>query len=562
MIKLNAQNRHIICFKDYSMVSINTKSYSTVLKYTCLIGLSLFFVLVAIAPVFAASEEEAGVSDGYVPSEYRLENDAINEWEDRVLIAATGKLKNEGRVYYAYGDYVDELISYFTKEDLDLTEKEAKDAVSEITDPENAKAGAMSGYLYQIGGKPADSDSLVDNGEYDGKVYPEFDITVRFANEEEYRASDLYKNNKAFIEERNDTVYESQSAMREEMKKLAEADRTYQRVLSSRPADASLTEITAPKATGIIFALLAGCLLILTIYLVVYGWRRSTISILTGADDENWNKGNTHRDRHRIRKISAVILAAIVAFDLVVIYSALTFYSTFGSNNYLEKATDESGVCQHCFMSFRNDVHDYLNKNSLPQNALDRALTYRDYKFDYTKGIRSAIKSGSDEVTYRGVQESVESQIDLLAYVTKKDSGNVVKDINKIYESSLSADPGVIIYKLRTSLKGAYIAGFIFSIISLLVASAMLIFERHNIYRGIKDLAIGALAGTGLWTIITVFVIFAGRSKSVGLLDDQAYVMFNSAIGGLPFSMMVLLGISAAVSVLLFGTSWLMHRRG
>ena len=543
------------------MVSISTKSYLTVLKYTCLIWLSLFFALVAVTPVFAASEE-ADVSDGYVPSEYRLENDAINEWEDRVLIAATGTFKSEGRVYYAYGDYVDELISYFTKEDLDLTEKEAKDAVSEITDPENAKAGAMSGYLYQIGGKPADTDSLVDNGEYDGKVYPEFDKNVRFANEEEYRASDLYLSNKAFIEERNSTVYESQSAMREEMKKLAEADRTYQRVLSSRPADASLTEITAPKAAGIIFAILAGCLLILSVYIAVYGWRRSTVSILTGADDENWNKGNTHRDRHRIRKISAVILAAIVAFDLVVICSGLTYYSTFGSNNYLEKAMDESGACQHCFMSFRDDVHDYLSKNSLPQNALDRALTYRDYKFDYVKGIRSAIKSGSDEVTYRGVQESVEAQIDLLAYVTKKDSGNVVKDINEIYESSLSADPGVIIYKLRTSLMGAYIAGFIFSIISLLVASAMLIFERHNIYRGIKDLAIGALAGTGLWTIITVFVIFAGRSKSVGLLDDQAYVMFNSAIGGLPFSMMVLLGISAAVSVLLFGTSWLMHRRG
>ena len=543
------------------MVSISTKSYLTVLKYTCLIWLSLFFALVAVTPVFAASEE-ADVSDGYVPSEYRLENDAINEWEDRVLIAATGKLKNEGRVYYAYGDYVDELISYFTKEDFDLTEKEAKDAVSEITDPKNAKAGAMSGYLYQIGGKPADSDSLIDNGEYDGKVYPEFDINIRYANEEEYRASDLYLNNKAFIEERNNTVYESQSAMREEMKKLAEADRTYQHILSSRPADASITEITASKTAGVVFAIFAGCLLILTIYIAIYGWRRSTISIMTSADDENWNKGNTHKDRHRIRKISAIILAAIVAFDLAVIYSGLTFYSTLGSNNYLEKATEESGVYQHCFMSFRDDVHDYLSKNSLPQNALDRALTYRDYKFDYVKGIRSAIKSGSDEVTYRGVQGSVEDQINLLAYVTKKDSGNVVKDINEIYESSLSADPGVIIYKLRTSLKGAYIAGLIFSIISLLIASAMLIFERHNIYRGIRDLAIGALAGTGLWTIITVAVIYTGRFKSVGLLDDQTYVMFNSALGGLPLSMIVLLGISAAISVLLFGTSWLMHRRG
>ncbi|MBR3124481.1 MAG: hypothetical protein IKF42_03510 [Mogibacterium sp.] len=529
---------------------------------------TIFFI--GTCQTFAAGEnagqtsgetDSTELSDGYEPSEYRLANDAINEWEDRVLIAATGRYESEGRVYYAYSDYVDELISYFTKDDLELTEKDAKDAIAQITDPNNAKAGAMSGYLYQIGGKPKDENTLIDNGEYDGKVYPEFDENVRFANEEEYRASDLYLNNKAYLEERTNTVYESQSAMRKEMKDLAKADRIYQKILSAKPADASITEITASKGAGIAFAIVSGLLLILTAAAVFYGWRSSTISILIGPDDERWNRGNTHKDRHRIRKITAILLAAVVAIDLAVACSGLTYYSTFGSNKFMEEATDKGGICQHSYMQFRDNVHDFLSKNSMPINALDRALTYRDYRFDYIKGIKSAIKNGSGEVVYRGIQESVESQIDLLAYVTKKDSKEVVSGINEMYEESLSAETGLFIHDLRESLKGPYVIGFILSIMSLLLAAVMMVFERHNIYKGIKDLAIGALAGTALWGVITAAAAIVLKSGPPAIADDQVYVLLNTAGGGiLPF-MLVLLGIAMAVSAILFGTSWLMERR-
>ena len=520
--------------------------------------ISMFVIVLFGEELHAFAVEE----DGYEPSEYRLQNEAINEWEDRVLIAATGQLKNEGRVYYAYGDYVDELISYFTKDDLDLTEKDANDAISEITNPDNAKAGAMSGYLYQIGGKPKDSDSLVANGEYDGKVYPEFDESIRFANESDYRKSDLYKNNKSYIEERTNTVYESQSAMREEMRKIALSDRTYQNLLKTRPANASASveSLTFPRSTGIILVIIAALLLVLTVAVIIYSWRNGTIRLLLDIDDEHWNRSNSRKDRHRIRKVSAKVLAAVVAVDLIVVYAALTFYSTFGSNNYLEQAMDESGICQHCYMDFRDDVHSYLGENNLPQNSLDRALTYREYKFDYIKGVRSAIKNGSGDITYRGVQDSVQDQIDLLAYITKKDSSNVVSNISEIYENSLSAKVGVFIHDLRESLKGPYVAGLIMSIISLLLAAAMLVAERHNVYKGVRDLAIGALAGTGLWAVITAIMAF-GKVKTPGLTDDQTYVMFTTAIADLPGVMLILLVVSAVISALLFGTSWLMERR-
>ncbi len=543
---------------------LGTDSLVKLLFYVAGILLIAGYLLMPL-PVNAVGEEagtgdSTEADDGYQPSEYRLADERINEWEDRVLLTAIDQLEYEGHVYYAYGDYVDELISYFTQKDMDLSKEEAEDAISQIQDPNNARAGAQSGYLYQIGGKPKDSDSLIEDGEYDGKVYPEFDESVRFRNEEEYKASDLYLNNKAYIEERTNSVYESQAAMREEMRKLSEADREYQKILASRPANAELTEITASTSLGLTFLIIAAILLIATFAIIIYGWRNGTITLTLGLDDENWNRSNTHAQRHRIRKISAAILIVIVAFDIFVVYEGLTLHSTLGSNNYIEEAMDEGGICQNGYMRFREDVHAFLGKNKLPQNTLDLALTYRDYRFDYIKGTRSAMKNGSDEVVYKGIQESVEAQIDLMAYVTKQDSGAVVSGINDLYEDSLSTSIGVFINKLRSSLRGHYIAGYIISIVGLLLAVAMMVVERHDIYKGIKDIAIGAVAGTALWAVNTAYFALAFDKTGIGLADDSVYVMFTNAMKGMTPFMLILLSISAVISVLLFLTSVLMRR--
>ena len=532
----------------------------------CLIALLLFAL--AFSPAFAVGEDEetadadaAETEESYTPSEYRLANSNINEWEDRVLIAATGRLTNEGRVYYAYGDYVDELISYFVKDDLDLSEADAKDAIAQIEDPQNAKAGAQSGYLYQIGGKPKDSDSLIEDGEYDGEIYPEFDGSVRFANEGEYRNSDLYLNNKAFIEDRTGTVYESKSAMRKEMKQLAASDRTYKKLLSERPEGAAVTELTMPKGLSVLYMVLGAVMLLLTAVVIVNAWRTGAVSAFRGLDDESWTLKTSAKRRRRTRRTSAVILAVTVAIDLAMIFAGLTYNSTFGSDGYIEDAMDRGGICQHGYMDFRDDVHGLLTENSLPQNSLDLALTYRDYRFDYIKGIRSAMKNGSDDVAYRGIQESVEAQIDLMAYVAKKDSSNVVSGVSRLFEDSMSTDIGVFVYKLRKSMKPFCLIGFVLYLISLVLAALMMVVERRDVYHGIRDLAFGVLGGTVLWGIALACAAFIYDPAAAGLAGDGVYVMYRMAMEGAPHVMLVLLIISAAAAAVLFATSAYMRRR-
>ena len=470
-------------------------------------------------------------------------------------------LTSEGRVYYAYSEYVDELVEYFTKDDLDLTEKDAKDAISQIKDPANAKAGAQSGYLYQVGGKPKDENSIAEEGEYDGKVYPEFDKKVRYKNESEYKKSDLYKNNKAYIDERTNTVYESKAAMREEMKQLAKADRDYQKILSGKPSPANIEALEAPATMGVGFMAVAIVLLLLTIVIIIYGGRNGTIALLLDMDTESWNRGNSRKDRHRIRKISSILLAAVIAVDLIAVYTSLVFHSTYGSSNYIEQAMDEGGICQHGYMEFRDDVHDFLSEQSMPQNSLDLALTYRHYKFDYIKGTRSAIKNGSDEVVYMGIQDSVQAQIDLMAYVTKKDAKAVEAGVSDIYNSSLDTSVGMFVYRLKNSVAGPYRIGLIISIISLILASLMIIIERHNVYSGVSNLGAGALAGTVIWGAITAAVALAFKASEIGFVDDAVYVTNVIAAGNLTPVMLTILGISAAASILIFVTAWIMQRR-
>ena len=538
----------------------NTRKYLNRIA-AFIVALMIGLVVAGSAMTIAYAEGEENASSDYEPTEHRHNNKEINEWEDKVLIAATDKLTSEGRVYYAYADYVDELISYFSKKDLNLSKDEAQDAINKIKDPANAKSGARSGYLYQIGGSPKEEGSIIEESEYDGQIYPEFKEDVRFKNETEYRQSDLYKNNKAYIEDRSNTVYESKAAMREEMKELAAADRKFISFLKDKPSGESIDDLVASKGLGIGLLVVSALALLMTIGVIAYGWRNKTVSALLGLDDESWNRGNTHRDRHRIRKISAIILALVVAFDLVVICSGLTYRVTFGSDSYIEEAMDEGGICQHGYMSFRDEVHEYLSSKSLPQNSLDLALAYRGYRFDYIKGTRSAMKKGEIDVVYKGIQESVESQVDLMAYMTKQDSSSVIESINEIYEKSMSTDVGIFINKLRASLNRSYAIAFVLCIASLLLASLMTIFERHDVYRGLRDLSIGTLAGSAIWGVITAYFKLMKDDANIAISSDSAYVTYSMAMDGIGRYMLILLGLSLVASLLLFGASMYMQRR-
>ena len=102
---------------------------------------------------------------------------------------------------------------------------------------------------------------------------------------------------------------------------------------------------------------------------------------------------------------------------------------------------------------------------------------------------------------------------------------------------------------------------YILTVISLILASVMLVLERHNIYRGLRNLAVGAIAGSAVWGGITLLAVLNADTAQIGMADDQVYVMLSTAVRGIPQVMLILLGVGILASTVLLVVSARMQRR-
>ena len=72
----------------------------------------------------------------------------INSEESRVLTVARGSFEYEGEKYVAKRYFVDQLIAYMSREDIDLSAEQADSAISKIY--ANVETGVREGYIVKI----------------------------------------------------------------------------------------------------------------------------------------------------------------------------------------------------------------------------------------------------------------------------------------------------------------------------------------------------------------------------------------------------------------------------
>ena len=73
----------------------------------------------------------------------------INSNEARVLSVARGGFSYNNEIYTARQEYVDQLIAYLTKDDVNLTESQADKAINTIYS--NIEKGVNEGYIVKQG---------------------------------------------------------------------------------------------------------------------------------------------------------------------------------------------------------------------------------------------------------------------------------------------------------------------------------------------------------------------------------------------------------------------------
>ncbi len=107
----------------------------------CRIYQTICVLLAVIAGVMISSDDVAA--------------GGINSNEARVLSVATGGFSYNNELYTARQEYVDQLIAYLCRDDVNLTESQADKAISAIYS--NIETGVNEGYIVKTG---SDSDDL------------------------------------------------------------------------------------------------------------------------------------------------------------------------------------------------------------------------------------------------------------------------------------------------------------------------------------------------------------------------------------------------------------------
>ena len=87
----------------------------------------------------------------------------INDNEARLVRAASGTFKHEGKTYRASAQYVDELREYLRQDDVDLTSEDVDSLISDMN--ANVAAGVQDGYLEEVGKTSVQEEDVLETDE-------------------------------------------------------------------------------------------------------------------------------------------------------------------------------------------------------------------------------------------------------------------------------------------------------------------------------------------------------------------------------------------------------------
>ncbi len=92
----------------------------------------------------------------------------MNAAEERVLAVAQSSFEYEGKTYVAKDSYVQQMKAKFMEDDVDLTDEQASEAISNIY--ANVETGVKDGYLQEVSEEESEEDDVSENAETEQKA--------------------------------------------------------------------------------------------------------------------------------------------------------------------------------------------------------------------------------------------------------------------------------------------------------------------------------------------------------------------------------------------------------
>lgn len=501
---------------------------------------------------------------------YNAFADSVNSAESRVYSAACGTFTYDGKVYRAYGNYLSQVYSYLSRDDVDLSDSEATAKIHAMRVASSVRTAVRSGYLYQIGTVSGDSGSSSgdtgtsssDSGTTasDSGTTEYFDDSADsgtpYKNETAYKNSELYKLNKDKIDAANSVLLDSSSADSVAKKQEDTAQAVYNNILKKRvskketsvtvsvdpdtgKADISKTSASGSAATFVgeigfldshlqqvrfVFMAIEVLLLVLAVGAAVVLARNRCFSFQKKKDQ---TAGSDHAKRRKIRRMFGVFFTVALAFNTFVACAAVSGKITLFSNNQITVLMSETGYYHAAYKELNSNMQELLEQEGCMANACEDAVSYDAFLFDIKNQMLRQLDGKLAVTDYSDVREAAQTEMEASGYISNSDAKKISKEIESLYSSSVKSVVGISVRHARQAYDGIMMPGLLLAFVDIVLMILLLLFIERYRHRGVRRIFSGVLAGVIAFGVCLLYLVISKPYASIYITPDYLYVFFN-----------------------------------
>lgn len=455
---------------------------------------------------------------GFVPKKIAFAGD-INADEARVISAASGTFTYNGKTYRAGSAYINQLIGYLSSDDVDLTAREADQAISEMY--ASIQQGVEEGYLYEVEEEPTSTENTSDEnvteevstdedtqenrteeistGEEETKGVSEKDSDDDYTDAEGESDDKKTEDANIWSSVSEQTTMKKKLEKRPEKKEAAAAvqmdeDKIVVSVKDNREIYISKNgEVLSEKA---LLGINVAATIIFVITLICAGILLAT-KCMSFRIPKSRRARPGHSKRRKIRRHIRNLLTITTLLSLIGVFTFLGIYISLFNENAIMQNMQSSGY-------FRYAYSEYISEKSDKHEA-DAIEPYEEYR-----------------------------------YCIKENSLKVLNgDMNVIIPDS-NVTP--YIYNLKLEYKKLFKTAGSLVILSLIIGTILMIFMDQRRERGIKSFAVAEIIASGILIGIT-FVMAVGKPYTQLYIEpDYLYLFLMECI---QWSVKVMISITA-----------------
>ena len=407
----------------------------------------------------------------------------INSNEAGVIAAASGTFSYDGKTYKAGSAYINSLTSYLAADDVDLTAEQASEAISMMY--ANVGEGVAQGYLYEVGGQTGNSEPTTST-EDDGADKKLKDDTKKDKDDkdsdEDSNPADLdvwdAMSNQIEAKEKLESRPEKGEAaasvqLGENDIVITTKDNETISISKKEQLISDKTILVIDGISGIILAITLVCGVILFI-----------TKCMSFKRPKNRRARPGHSKRRKIRRYTRNVLTVTTMLSLVATFILLGSYIALFNKDAIMQNMQSSGYFRYAYSEYISGMaKEAVSGKSITD--MDKIVSYEDYLF--------TIKQNSLKI--------LDGQTNI-----------------RIPDSNVTP----YIYNMKNSYMQLFYVAGVFTILSAVLGTVLMIFMDQRRERGIKHFAAAELIASIV--IIIVTTIMATKKPYLHLYIEPDYL--------------------------------------